>query len=97
MSSGASALTPLRVFDDGRFTYFQMPAGSETPAIFVLNAHGEEEVVNSQVRGGFTVVDLVADAFVLRFGRDRALVQRSGFEQVDSPVRSRRLRRGRAS
>lgn len=73
-SSGARSLMPARVFDDGRFTYFELAPGAETPAIFVLNGR-DEEVVNSQVRGAFTVVDQRADAFVLRYGRDRVVIR----------------------
>lgn len=93
--SGSPALMPTRVFDDGRVTYFEMPPGAETPAIFLLNARGEEEVVNSQVRGGFIAVDQIADAFVLRYGADRAVV-RSGEAAAETPA-ARRARRGRRS
>ena len=79
-ATGSATIRPTRVFDDGHFTYFQMPRAAETPAIFMLNAQGQEEVVNSQVRDGFTIVDQVADAFVLRYGAERAIVRttRSG-------------------
>ncbi len=87
VSSGAQTFTPTRVFDDGRFTYFQLPDGVETPAIFVLNRQGEEEVVNTQVRGDFTVVDQIADAFVLRYGRERTIVRRGGPEAAGAPAR----------
>jgi type IV secretion system protein VirB9 len=95
-SSGSDALAPARVFDDGRFTYFEMAEGADTPAIFVLNRHGEEEVVNSQVRGAYTVVDVIADAFVLRYGRDRTVV-RSGRAEADETPPQLRRRRGRRS
>ena len=96
-SSGAEVLAPARVFDDGRFTYFQMRESGEVPAIFALNRHGEEELVNSQVRGGFTVVDQMADAFVLRHGRDEVIVRSGAIAQPQPPQRSRRLRSGRRS
>jgi type IV secretion system protein VirB9 len=93
--SGSPALMPTRVFDDGRVTYFEIPPNAETPAIFLLNARGEEEVVNSQVRGGFIAVDQIADAFVLRYGADRAVV-RNGVAAPETPA-ARRARRGRRS
>lgn len=79
-ATGSATLRPTRVFDDGHFTYFQMPRAAETPAIFTLNARGQEEVVNSQVRDGFTIVDQIAEAFVLRYGAERVIVRttRSG-------------------
>lgn len=97
-SSGSEALAPLRVFDDGHFTYFQVREGGEVPAIFALDAHGEEELVNSQMRGDVMVVDRIADAFVLRYGRDAAIV-RSGAAAVPSgtSAQPQRFRRGRRS
>ncbi len=77
VTTGAASLYPSRVFDDGAFTYFQFPPAADTPAIFVLGADNEEEMVNSQVRGDYTVIDRIAGEFVLRYGRDRARVRRS--------------------
>jgi len=72
--SGASELYPSRVFDDGRFTYFEFAQGVDAPAIFVIGPDGKEELVNVQVRDHYTVVDRVADEFVLRYGRKRARI-----------------------
>jgi type IV secretion system protein VirB9 len=95
--SGARAIAPIRVFDDGHATYFQLPADAETPAIFALGADGSEEVVNSQVRGAYIVVDQLAAAFVLRHGNERATVQ-SGAAAAPAAEATprRRPRRGRA-
>ncbi len=94
-STGSRDIMPERVFDDGRFTYFQMRDGAPTPAILAQNAAGDEEVVNSQVRGGYTVVDQIADGFVLRYGRERAVVRRDGAES-ETRAQPRRTRPGRA-
>jgi len=72
--SGSSELYPSRVFDDGRFTYFEFPPGADAPAIFVIGADGAEELVNQQVRDHYTVVDRVAEEFVLRYGKRRARI-----------------------
>lgn len=93
--SGAAALAPVRVFDDGRFTYFELRANAETPAIFALNTEGEEEVVNSQVRGAYTVVDQITATFVLRRGHERALVRNESMPTATATLRSRPARRGR--
>jgi type IV secretion system protein VirB9 len=71
--SGDRALAPLRVFDDGRATYFQFAPTSDAPAIFVLD-NGQEEVANAQARGDFLVVDRLAADFALRYGRRRTVV-----------------------
>lgn len=72
--AGPRAVSPARVFDDGRFTYFQMSDEAETPAIFVLRDGNREETVNTQARGDYLVVDQVARVFSLRYGPDRAIV-----------------------
>ncbi|MGQ0534171.1 MAG: TrbG/VirB9 family P-type conjugative transfer protein [Caulobacteraceae bacterium] len=96
-SSGSPTLVPLRVFDDGHFTYFQMREGAEVPAIFALSSRGEEELINSQMRDGVTIVDRVADAFVLRHGRDAAIVRSGAAPQPETSGRRLSLRRGRRS
>jgi type IV secretion system protein VirB9 len=72
--SGAKALIPKQVFDDGRFTYFEWPHDAPIPAIFVANAEGGESVVNYGVREGLVAVEQVASRFVLRAGRQTAAV-----------------------
>lgn len=73
--SGNRELRPARVFDDGRFTYFQFAEDVDVPAIFVIGVDGGEELVNRQVRGEYTVVDRVAGEFVLRYGRSHLRVR----------------------
>lgn len=93
--SGSAAFAPRQVFDDGQFTYFQIPQGADAPAIFAMNGHGEEEVVNTQVRGAVTVVEQIADRFVLRLGRDAVLVNRASASPSEHARVPRHPRRGR--
>jgi type IV secretion system protein VirB9 len=71
---GSKGMTPARVFDDGRFTYFEFPPGLDAPAIFVIGPTGQEELVNNQTRGRYNVVDVVARQFVLRYGKGKTQV-----------------------
>ena len=66
--SGAKTNVPARVFDDGRFTYFQWPQGIDTPAVFVIGDDGKEALVNHITKGRYLVVEQVAASFVLRNG-----------------------------
>ena len=68
-----------RVFDDGATTFFQFPEDQDAPAIFVVGADGNEELVDQQVRGRYTVVDRIAPRFVLRYGRVRTVIVNEGF------------------
>ena len=65
---GAKTNVPARVFDDGRFTYFQWPEGTDTPAVFVIGQDGKEALVNHVVKGRYFVVEQLAARFVLRNG-----------------------------
>ncbi len=75
--SGAAALRPAQVFDDGRSTYFYWPDTATVPAIFAV-AGGKDELVNHATRGGYVVVDRIARAFTLRAGKDKARVINKG-------------------
>ncbi|MEZ5960021.1 MAG: TrbG/VirB9 family P-type conjugative transfer protein [Hyphomonadaceae bacterium] len=99
-TSGVQTLAPLRVFDDGRFTYFQLREGADVPAIFAIGRDGDEELVNSQMQGDAVVVDRIADGFILRNGSDVASVRRTGAvveaaAAAETNSRRSRMRRGR--
>ena len=68
--AGSKALVPARVFDDGRFTFFQWPESVDTPAVFAVGSDGKEALVNHTVRGRYFVVEQLGAQFVLRSGAD---------------------------
>jgi type IV secretion system protein VirB9 len=66
---GSELVSPIRIFDDGRFTYMQFPnKNAEVPAIFHVDALGNEELVNFRTRGDYIVVERVSPIFTLRRG-----------------------------
>ncbi len=67
---GSKVTLPARVFDDGRFTYFQWPVTVDTPAVFAVQPDGKEALVNHITRGRYLVVEQVAAQFVLRSGSE---------------------------
>lgn len=88
--TGSPELTPARVFDDGRSTWFAFAQGPETPAIFAMDASGAESVVNSAVRGDYVVVDQIAPAFMLRRGKQSLVLHNDAWRTPapgpDSPL-----------
>jgi type IV secretion system protein VirB9 len=69
--SGADNVAPLKIFDDGEFTYFQFNAkNSEIPAFFSVDENGEESLVNYRVSGKYIVIERVVPQFTLRHGKD---------------------------
>lgn len=77
--AGSAENRPLRIFDDGRMTYFQWAEGAAQPAIFAVGPKGEESLVNVGVRQGYTVVEQLSPRFVLRNGKEVATVTNNGF------------------
>jgi type IV secretion system protein VirB9 len=82
---GSKALQPVRVFDDGRVTYFQFDTRQDTPALFVLNPDNKEELAETRVTGAYTVVDLTAERFVLRYGKTKLEVRNNGWKRNPAP------------
>ncbi|MDP3401372.1 MAG: P-type conjugative transfer protein TrbG [Brevundimonas sp.] len=77
---GAKTLwRPVRVFDDGRQVFIQMPADlatTEAPPLFVLGARGEAELVNYRIKGRYYIVDHLFSAAELRLGQTQAATVR---------------------
>jgi type IV secretion system protein VirB9 len=70
---------PVRVFDDGRQVYIQMPediATTDMPPLFVLGEQGKAELVNYRVRNNYYVVDRLFRAAELRIGTKNQTVVR---------------------
>lgn len=64
--SGDKKLRPERVFDDGGFTYFLMKDVDVMPAVFLVDTHGNESIVNFNVQGKYLVVNRTGGQFTLR-------------------------------
>jgi P-type conjugative transfer protein TrbG len=82
---------PVRVFDDGRQVFIQMPAGlaaTDAPPLFVLGAGGGAELVNYRVRAGYYIVDHLFTAAELRLGQRPQTVVR--IRRGKAPARSSR-------
>jgi len=69
--TGEPNIAPVKVFDNGQFTYFQFPKkGGELPAIFAVDSSGYESLVNFRVAGEYVIVERVGSQFTLRNGSD---------------------------
>jgi type IV secretion system protein VirB9 len=66
---GDAANVPLRVFDDGRTTYFQWAEGASAPAIYAIDPAGAKALVNYTFAGDKIAVDQIAPQFELRRGK----------------------------
>ena len=68
---GSNLIEPLRIFDDGEFTYFEFrDKNADIPAFFRVNSDMKEELINFRKRGNYIVVERVSSRFTLRRGPD---------------------------
>lgn len=75
---GDAAIRPTLIWDDGEKTFLDWPEGSEAPAIFAIDAGGNESLVNSYFRDGRFVIDAVYSRLLFRLDRMTARADRKG-------------------
>jgi type IV secretion system protein VirB9 len=69
--TGQDSLYPMKIFDDGEFTYFEFKEkGGIIPAIFLVDTNNYESLVNFRMVGNYLVVEAVSPRFTLRNGAD---------------------------
>jgi type IV secretion system protein VirB9 len=67
--SGLEYIAPIRIFDDGEFTYFQFrDKNAEVPAFYTVDSKGNEAIINYRTRGDYIVVERVSPRMTLRHG-----------------------------
>lgn len=67
--TGSDFISPIRIFDDGEFTYFEFrDKNAEVPGFFLVDAQGNEAIVNYRTRGDYIVLERVASRLTLRHG-----------------------------
>jgi len=67
--SGSEEYSPIRIFDDGEFTYFQFrDKNADIPAFYWVDDQGNEAVINYRTRGDYIVVERVSKRMSLRYG-----------------------------
>lgn len=69
---GEESLRPAQILDDGVRTYIAWGPDQALPAIFAVNPLGQEETVDSYMRGELTVIDRVYSRLVFRMGKRKA-------------------------
>jgi len=78
--SGSDKVAPIRIFDDGEFTFFQFRnKNADIPAFYFVDDKGNEAMINYRARGDYIVVERVAKKFTLRHGADIVCVFNDGW------------------
>ncbi len=69
--TGSDEIAPIKIFDDGEFTFFEFrDKNAEVPAFFLVDSNGDEGLINFRTRGDYIVIERVAARFTLRHGSD---------------------------
>ena len=89
--AGRGEIRPIRVWNDGRSTFFEFRPGVR-PSIFGLNAKGYEITQNSQTNGQVVRVNGVRDAYTVRLGTDHICIARDQGGYTDAPAEVAALR-----
>ena len=74
--SGAKALRPSALHDDGARTYIEWPAEATLPAVFAIDEQGEELLVDGYMRDGRYTIDAVKPKLVFRLDKQIARADR---------------------
>jgi type IV secretion system protein VirB9 len=78
--SGSKNIAPIKIFDDGEFTYFEFKNKNiSIPAFFEVLSDNNEALVNYQVVGNYIVLEKVTSRLTLRHGRDIVCVFNESF------------------
>lgn len=81
--SGSSQVAPIKVFDDGEFTYLEFAdKNAELPAIFAVDSEGYEKIVNFRIVENYVVVEQVTSQLTLRNGVDIVCVYNNSLYQL---------------
>lgn len=69
-STRGAEFAPVAVSDDGRRTFFHIPAGAPLPTVFRADAKGLEYTVNTSSNGTIITASGRSERWVLRYGDD---------------------------
>ncbi|MCE2926615.1 MAG: P-type conjugative transfer protein VirB9 [Rickettsiales bacterium] len=69
--AGTEQYAPIRIFDDGEFTFFQFKnKNADIPAFYWVDDQGNEAMINYRTRGDYIVVERVSKRMTLRYGNN---------------------------
>ena len=95
VTGGSQFLRPVRVVDDGKKTYIQMPVGTavrEAPILVVSGLDSTAEMVNYRVKGNMYIVDRLFEHGALLLGsgkkQERVDIVRGGTGAGGAPAKA---------
>ncbi|MFO1243303.1 MAG: P-type conjugative transfer protein VirB9 [Rickettsiales bacterium] len=84
---GNDSISPIRIFDDGEFTYFQFrDKNAELPAFYVVDPGGNEAMLNFKTVDDYIVVERVSPRFTLRSSGEIVCVFNDNMKMGPVPI-----------
>jgi len=70
--TGTEALAPVKVFDDGKSTFFKFSFSgiANTPRFYSIDSSGRESFINPQISGEYYMLGTIAEHFAIQRGDD---------------------------
>jgi type IV secretion system protein VirB9 len=73
--SGNDNISPIKIFDDGQFTYLEFRDKNATlPAVFGVDSNGYEFLLNFRVIGDYIIIESMSQIMTLRYGSDMVCI-----------------------
>lgn len=89
-ASGALALRPVRVYDDGHSVFLYWPKGNALPAVLAVGEKGAEEPLSFIARDDYLITEGVPAKILVRVGSNQAvLVPNIGARQAANQIATR--------
>ena len=81
--SGSENIAPVKVFDDGDFTYLEFSENNyEMPAIYYVDSSGYENLDNYRTVDKYIVIEQISTQFVLRSGADIVCIYNNNLYKI---------------
>lgn len=77
---GAKDIAPIQAVDNGTFTIFKFAKNSPIPAIFAVDRHRNESLLNFRVQGDYVFVQGIRHQYTLRNGEDVTTVYNDNYQ-----------------
>lgn len=65
---GKAEFKPTSVYTDGKFTWLRLPNTQDTPAVFLIDEHGNPSLINYKTKDNLIIVERSASQLLLKLG-----------------------------
>ncbi len=90
LTGASESVSPLKVYDDGRETFFQFINNNENiPSINLVDSDGRENKMSYIVRDNYVVIPAVGKQFTLRLGEGMICVYNNRLLHTKTSIKSR--------